>query len=194
MVYCVVPIALVLVTVFTSLYCFLSRRNKDHQRIAPRRTGAMFAPVAPTGKKDYQPITRQTPQSSLLSNGNTASNGSKTSSGYTPYAPNAWNPNTTHSSSLHSFQHHPTQLPNPQQQPISPSPSSFYNYSGLQSMVSQPTYWHPPAPSVATETSFDQYSAIMGNSSTGDFAMNRLPPVPPMPPQQSQSQFAFRNV
>ncbi|CDS40141.1 Immunoglobulin subtype [Echinococcus multilocularis] len=177
MVYCVVPIALILLIAFVSLYCFLSRRNKDLEHPATRRGNVIFPPVvrghSMSGvKKEYRPIVRQTPQSSVFSNGNTVSNGSKTSSRLPSYvahsSPSQWNAATAtasitspspHSNSFHNFQSHVSQPPTQ----LSPSPSTFYNYSGLQSLSNQPTYWHPPAPSVATETSFDQYSAIMGN-------------------------------
>uniref|UniRef100_A0A5K3ELF9 Ig-like domain-containing protein n=1 Tax=Mesocestoides corti TaxID=53468 RepID=A0A5K3ELF9_MESCO len=194
MVYCIVPIVLILATVFISLYCFLSRRNKENQRLVPRCSGAMFTPVVrghayPGGKKAYQPIVRQTPQSSVLSNGNTISNESKTSSSLPPYVTHSsslqWHATPVHSNSIHNF---PSHLSYPQSQ-LTPSPSSFYNYSGLLSMANQPTYWHPRAPSAATETSFDQYSAILGNSSSamGGAATNRRPP-----PQKAQ--FVFQNA
>lgn len=193
MVYCVVPIALVLVTLSTSLYCFLNRRNKDSRMAAPRRVGTIFSPVSSSVKKEYQPISRQTPQSSLISNGNNASNGSKSSTGVTTAY--SMNPTATHSSSMHSFPReiNASQLP---QHCMINSPASFYNYSGLQTLSNQPTYWHPPAPSVATETSFDQYSAIMGNSSKGDLAMDQLQStVIQYAPKAAQSpRFAFQNV
>lgn len=206
MIFCVIPIALILLTAFMSLYCFLSRRSKEAEQSANRRGGVMFSPVVRghslSGvKKEYQPIARPTPQSSVLSNGNTNSNGSKTSSCLPPYVAHSssspWNTSlsatgiggvgaatspATHSNSIHNFQSHFSQPPTQ----ISPSPSTFYNYSGLNSAVNhQPTYWHPPAPSVATETSFDQYSAIMGNSpsTTGGFSVNHLVPSAKNPPQ-----------
>ncbi|KAM3188339.1 hypothetical protein ACTXT7_000460 [Hymenolepis weldensis] len=188
-IYCVVPIVLILLTAFVSLYCFLSQRNKDLDHSANRRGGTLFSPVGRghslSGvKKEYQPIVRATPQSSVFSNG------SKTYSCLPPYAttsfstPNQWNSNPvmaasstatspiTHSNSIHNVPSHMSQPANQ----LSPSASTFYNYSGLQSMLTQqPTYWHPPAPSIATETSFDQYSAIMGSSAPnmGGFTVNQ---------------------
>uniref|UniRef100_A0A0R3X7U3 Tyrosine-protein phosphatase domain-containing protein n=1 Tax=Hydatigena taeniaeformis TaxID=6205 RepID=A0A0R3X7U3_HYDTA len=204
MVYCVVPIALILLIAFVSLYCFLSRRNKDIEHPTTRRASAMFPPVVrghslPGVKKEYRPIARQTLQSSALSNGNTVSNGSKTSSCLPPYVVHSsssqWNAATatapatsptSHPNSVHNFQSHVSQPPTQ----LSPSPSTFYNYSGLQSLNNQPTYWHPPAPSVATETSFDQYSAIMGNppSTSGGFSVNQSAS------SSQQPQLSFPNV
>uniref|UniRef100_A0A0R3TY28 Tyrosine-protein phosphatase domain-containing protein n=1 Tax=Rodentolepis nana TaxID=102285 RepID=A0A0R3TY28_RODNA len=214
-VYCVVPISFILLTVFVSLYFFLSRRNKDLNHSANRRGGTLFSPVGrgnslPSVKKDYTSIVRATPRSSVFSNGNTLSNGSKTSSCLPPYAshssstPSQWNSNPhmaapstatspiTQTNSIHNFQSHLSQPTNQ----LPPSASTFYNYSGLQSMASQqPTYWHPPAPSIATETSFDQYSAIMGSpaSNMGGFLVNQRLPFLQTPSQQ-QPQLNFPSV
>lgn len=221
-VYCVVPIVLILLTAFISLYCFLSRRNKDLDPTSGRRGVTIFSPVGrghsiSGGKKEYQPIVRATPQSSVFSNGNTLSNGSKTSSCLPPYAaqsssnPSHWNANpamttasgvaspTGHSNSVHNFQSHMSQ-PGSQ---LTPSASTFYNYSGLQQPPQQqaPTYWHPPAPSIATETSFDQYSAIMGSPvpNMGGFNVNHgaTPSIQhqqQMTNQQQAPQMNFPNV
>ncbi|KAM7539577.1 hypothetical protein Aperf_G00000031388 [Anoplocephala perfoliata] len=212
MVYCVVPIIIILLIAFVSLYCFLSKRNKGVELSTNGRGGTIFSPVGRghvlPGVK-YQQIVRQTPQSSVFSNCNSISNGSKTSSCLPPYAthsssiPSHWNVNspiaatsagtspTKRSNSVYHLQSHSAQLPTQ----LSPSPSTFYNYSDLQSVVNQqPTYWHPPAPSVATATSFDQYSAIMGSPlpNMGAFIVNRR--TSPAQKSDQQLQTALQNA
>lgn len=205
MVYFIIPISLILLAIFGSIYFFVNRRNRSSQS-SLRNTGAHAAFHHPSmfsgssGKKDlgvYHNMTAvhsltTTAQSSNHSNGKTInvslplSVGDNTSCrSELQRVPSKSMQQYSQSDAAHNLQLRAGYSPQSSQQPR--SPSDYYCSSlpfGQTAVAYAPhlPYWGPPAPSVATEMSFDQYSAVgqtgPGSSQSTNHYMNPFPEFP----------------